>query len=96
MKKERGTVTVEKTFEIDLDEFDDDELIIELKHRITTNPNFRRTNSGKELVKILAKMMEIRPPREIKTLPEKMMFDYFIDNMDKISLTDLENIVAKK
>lgn len=84
------------TVDVELDEFDLDEILNELEHRYNGN---RRGNSDKNVIdKFIKKMKfdfeEVIPLNNLSLL-DKMKIDFVVHNLDNITLNDLEKLTNK-
>jgi hypothetical protein len=83
------------TVDVDLDDFDLDEILEELEDRY--NKNGIRGKSNQIEINDFIKRMKIDfedvLPLQNLSLLDKMKIDFLTQNLDKIKLSDLENII---
>jgi len=80
--------------EVDLDDFDLDEILDELEDRYNS---YRNKEKNQKQINDFIKKMKIEcdddSPFQNKTLLDEMKIDFLSKNIDKISLNDLENLI---
>jgi hypothetical protein len=81
--------------DVDLDDFDLDEILEELEDRYNRN-GIRGKNNKKEIDDFIKRMkidFEDVLPLENLSLLDKMKIDFLTQNLDKIKLQDLESLI---
>ena len=79
--------------DVSLDDFDLDEILEELEDRY--NSYYRRESNQKEINKFIKKMKIDCEENDILNLSilDKMKIDLLMQNLNKIKLNDLENLI---
>ena len=79
--------------DVSLDDFDLDEILEELEDRY--NSYYRRESNQKEINKFIKKMKIDCEENDILNLSilDKMKIDLLMQNLNKITLNDLENLI---
>lgn len=80
-------VSVNVAVDVDLDEFDLDELLDEVSDRYESKRN------KKEIEDWANDLFEIEKPKNL-CLIDQIKIDFLIKNLDRISINDLEKILA--
>ena len=82
------------TVDVDLDEFDLDELLDEIEYRYDS---IRCGKSDKEKIEDWAKdLFDIEPFNNIRlSMLDQMKIDFLMQNLDRIKLNDLEKLINK-
>lgn len=75
------------TVDVDLDDFDLDELLDEVEDRFGYD---RYKKQIKEWADVL---FDIEAPKTNLSLLDQMKIDFFMRNIDKIKINDLENLI---
>lgn len=85
--------------DVDLEEFDLDDILDEIEDRYTTT--YRRTHKDNKdkidafIAKMNIDVLESEPIRYM-SITDKMKYDYFLNNIHRISFTDLENLTETR
>jgi hypothetical protein len=76
------------TVDVDLDDFDTDEILDEIEHRYN-----RKYGLDKKLIQEWAEdFLEVEKPQTL-TVIDQMKLDFFMENFHRIKLNDLENLI---
>ncbi len=80
--------------DVDLDDFDLDEILDELEDRYNS---YRNKEKNQKKINAFIKKMKIDceedSPFQNKTLLDEMKIDFLNQNIDRIKLSDLENLI---
>jgi hypothetical protein len=80
------------TVDVDLDDFDLDELLDEIEDRY--NSNYCKSSDKQEIEDWAKDLFDIEPFNNTRlSMLDQMKIDFLMQNLDRIKLNDLENLI---